>query len=66
MKNKEIYIIDNLIINIDRYLYESDEMFIFRIQYIYDEYIKNKKEPICNIINKSLIEQNIKYNKVSY
>ena len=66
MKNKEIYIIDNLIINIDRYLYESDEMFIFRIQYIYDEYIKNKKEPIENIINKSLIEQNIKYNKVSY
>jgi hypothetical protein len=68
MKTKEIYIIDNLIINIDKYLYESDEMFAFRVNYIYNKYIELNKDikNIEKIINESIIESNIKYLKVKY
>lgn len=72
MKNKEIYIIDNLMINIYRYFYESDEMFSFRINYIYskyEQYINENKMKINNIdqiINESMIESNKKYNQVTY
>ena len=66
MKTKEFYIIDNLIINIDRYFYESNEMYTFRINYIYNEYKKKENKSIENIIYDSIIKANIKYNKVSY
>ena len=68
MKTKEIYIIDNLIINIDKYLYESDEMFSFRVNYIYNKYIELNKDikMIEKIIYESIIEANIKYLKVKY
>ena len=69
MKTKEIYIIDDLIIYIHRYLYESDEMFAFRILYIYNKYNKSdksNKNNIESIINESIIESNKKYLKVNY
>ena len=80
MKKKEIYIIDNLLINIYRYFYESDEMFSFRINYIYLKYEQYKNENkiksnninqiindiINDIINESMIELNKKYNGICY
>ena len=76
MKNKQIYIIDNLMINIYRYFYESDEMFSFRINYIYLKYEQYKNENkiksnninqiINDIINASMIESNKKYNGICY
>ncbi len=76
MKKKEIYIIDNLMINIYRYFYESDEMFAFRINYIYLKYeqykhenkmkINNIDQIINDIINNSMIELNKKYHGVTY
>jgi hypothetical protein len=76
MKKKEIYIIDNLMINIYKYFYESDEMFSFRINYIYLKYEQYKNENkiksidinqiINDIINDSMIESNKKYNHVTY
>ncbi len=76
MKKKEIYIIDNLMINIYKYFYESDEMFSFRINYIYLKYEQYKNEKkiksidinqiINDIINDSMIESNKKYNHVTY
>ena len=49
---------------IDKYYYESDEMFYFRVKYIIDNYKNN-----CNLINLiglSKLEQEKKYNMCSY
>ena len=66
MKEKQLIIYDSLIIYIDRYIYESDEMFYFRINYIYDKINKLNKqiekiEKIEKIIEDSMIEMNIKF-----
>ena len=60
MKENKYIIINNLLIAIDRYYYESDEMFYFRINYI----IKNYKNNINldNLIGLSKIEQEKKFN----
>jgi len=60
MKEKQLIIYDSLIIYIDRYIYESDEMFYFRINYIYNKQIE-KIEKIEKIIEDSMIEMNIKF-----
>ena len=63
MKEKQLIIYDSLIIYIDRYIYESDEMFYFRINYIYNKLNKLNKqiEKIEKIIEDSMIEMNIKF-----
>lgn len=63
MKEKQLIIYDSFIIYIDRYIYESDEMFYFRINYIYNIISKNKneKEKIEKIIEDSMIEMNMKF-----
>jgi len=64
MKEKQLIIYDSLIIYIDRYIYESDEMFYFRINYIHNNISKNEK--IETLINDSLTEMNIKFLKCDY
>ena len=68
MKEKQLIIYDSFIIYIDRYIYESDEMFYFRINYIYNNISKNKneKEKIEKIIDDSMIEMNMKFLKCIY
>ena len=64
MKQKQLIIYDSFIIYIDRYIYETDEMFYFRINYIYNNISKNKNEKIENIekiIADSMIEMNMKF-----
>ena len=71
MKEKQLIIYDSLIIYIDRYIYESDEMFYFRINYIYNNINKkNEKneniENIEKIIGDSLVKMNMKFLNCSY
>lgn len=64
MKSKSCVIINDYIINIDRYYYESDEMFYYRLKYIIDNYtyIQNFDE----LIGLSILEMNKKFNKSLY
>jgi hypothetical protein len=64
MKDKQLIIYDSLIIYIDRYIYESDEMFYYRINYIYNNI--NKNEKIEKIIGDSMIEMNMKFLNCDY
>lgn len=65
MKQKTIAIINDKLIIIDRYYYESDEMFYFRLKYIIDNYnekIYNEKIDFEDLIGLSKIEQEKKFN----
>ena len=70
MKQKQAVIIDNFYLNIDRYDYESDEMFYFRIYHIINEikkYTNTKK--ISNLdenIGISMIEMNKYFKNILY
>lgn len=64
MKDKQLIIYDSLIIYIDRYIYESDEMFYYRINYIYNNI--NKNEKIEKIIGDSMIQMNMKFLNCNY
>ena len=64
MKEKKYVVINNLLIVIDRYYYESDEMFYFRIKYIIDNYKNNIN--LENLIGLSKIEQEKKFNNCVY
>jgi hypothetical protein len=64
MKSKSIIIINNNLLYIDRYFYESDEMFYYRIKYILNNYKNNKN--IDDLIGLSMIEMNKKFNKTIY
>ncbi len=64
MKEKKYIIIDNNLLKIDRYYYESDEMFYFRIKFILDNY--NKLCNLDDLIGLSKIEQEKKFNKCGY
>ena len=67
MKEKKYIIINNILIKIDRYYYESDEMFYFRIKFIIDNYHNfDKYVNIDNLIGQSKIEQEIKFNNCKY
>jgi hypothetical protein len=59
MKNKELIIYDSKLIYIDRYIYESDEMFYFRINYIHNN-LKNI-DNIDKVIGESMIEMHKKF-----
>ena len=64
MKEQKYIIIDNNLLKIDRYYYESDEMFFFRIKFILDNY--NKSCNLDNLIGLSKIEQEKKFNNCGY
>lgn len=69
MKNKEYVLINNKLICIDRYYYESDEMFYFRIKFICDNInnnINNNINDFEKIIGQSKIEQEKKFNGCDY
>lgn len=68
MKSKEFVIYDSVLFLIDRYVYESDEMFYFRINYIYIN-LKNinlKNNKIDELIGQSMIEMNKKFLNCNY
>jgi len=50
IKSKSFVIINGYIINIDRYYYESDEMFYFRINFIIEIFNKNNNLDDLDII----------------
>lgn len=64
MKSKSFVIINGYIINIDRYYYESDEMFYYRLKYIIDNYTYIQK--FDELIGLSISEMNKKFNKSLY
>ncbi len=67
MKEYKYIIINNNLIKLERYYYESDEMFYFRIKFILDNYKKNNKfNDLDNLIGLSKIEQEKKFNKCFY
>jgi hypothetical protein len=67
MKEKEYITINNKLLCIDRYYYESDEMFYFRVNYIVNTLSENNNsDDLDNIIGLSKIEQEKKFNKCLY
>ena len=64
MKQKTIAIINNNLIIIDRYYYESDEMFYFRLKYIIDNY--NDKINFEDLVGLSKIHQEKKFNGCTF
>jgi len=65
MKSTSFVIINDYVIKIDRYYYESDEMFYYRVKYIIDNY-STKIENINDLIGLSLIEMHKKFNNTIY
>ena len=67
MKEKEYIMINNILLAIDRYYYESDEMFYFRINFIIEIFNKNNNlDDLDRIIGLSKIEQEKKFNNCLY
>lgn len=67
MKTKEYIIINNNLLCIDRYYYESDEMFYFRIKFIIDILNDNNNiNKLDDIIGLSKIKQEKKFNNCMY
>jgi len=70
MLQSQSVVIDNIYLNINRYDYESDEMFYFRIYYITNEIKKNnilkKESNLDNLIGLSMIEMNKHFKKTNY
>lgn len=70
MKEKMMLTYGDYIFYIDQYIYESDEMFYFRINYIYNILEKQKNDNnkiyIDNIIGLSKIECQKKFNNCEY
>jgi len=66
MKYKQSIIIDNIYLNLDRYYYETDEMFFYRVYFIID-YIKTKNnKKIDEIIGLSKLAMYKKFYKSDY
>jgi len=68
MKEKKIIVYGNYIIYLDRYIYESDEMFYFRINYIYNNIstYNNNNNNIDDLIGLSKLESQKKFNNCDY
>ena len=67
MKEKKIIVYGNYIIYLDRYIYESDEMFYFRINYIYNNISTyNNNNNIDDLIGLSKLESQKKFNNCDY
>jgi hypothetical protein len=63
MNEKFLIQYGNIILYIDRYIYESDEMFYYRINYIYNNINKNN---IDDLIGLSKLECQKKFNHCNY
>jgi hypothetical protein len=66
MKDKQLVIYGNFMFLLDRYIYESDEMFYFRINYIYSNITKYKQNNIDELIGLSKIESQKYFNNCDY
>ena len=66
MKEKKIMVYGNYIIYLDRYIYESDEMFYFRINYIYNNISTYNNNNIDDLIGLSKLESQKKFNNCDY
>jgi hypothetical protein len=66
MKHKQLIIYGNFMFLLDRYIYESDEMFYFRVNYIYNNITKYKKNNIDELIGLSKLESQKYFNNCSY
>ena len=67
MKEQTMIIYGNYILYIDRYIYESDEMFYFRINYIYNNINKfNNNDNFDKLIGLSKLECQKKFNNCEY
>jgi hypothetical protein len=66
MKHKELVIYGNFMFLLDRYIYESEEMFYFRINYIYNNITKYKKNNIDELIGLSKLESQKYFNNCNY
>jgi hypothetical protein len=66
MKQKQLVIYGNFMFLIERYIYESEEMFYFRINYIYNNITKYKQNNIDELIGLSKIESQKYFNNCDY
>ena len=66
MKHKQLVIYGNFMFLIDRYIYESDEMFYFRINYIYKNIKNYKQNNINELIGLSKLESQKYFNNCDY
>jgi hypothetical protein len=62
MKQKELVIYGNFMFLLDRYIYESEEMFYFRINYIYNNIKNYKQNNIDELIGLSKLESQKYFN----
>lgn len=65
MKDTKMLIYGNYVFIIDRYIYESDEMFYFRINYIHNNII-DYKDNFDKLIGLSKIESQKYFNSCNY
>ena len=66
MKDKQLVIYGNFMFLLDRYIYESDEMFYFRINYIYSNIKNYKQSNINELIGLSKLESHKYFNNCDY
>ncbi len=66
MKDKQLVVYGNFMFLIDRYIYESEEMFYFRINYIYNNITKYKQSNIDELIGLSKLESQKYFNNCDY
>ena len=66
MKDKQLVIYGNFMFLLDRYIYESDEMFYFRINYIYNNIKNYKQNNIDELIGLSKLESQKYFNNCLY
>lgn len=66
MKHKQLVVYGNFMFLIDRYIYESEEMFYFRINYIYNNIKNYKKNNIDELIGLSKLESQKYFNNCKY
>jgi len=66
MKEQKLILYNDKIFYIDRYIYESEEMFYFRINYIYYLLQEQKKISFEDMIGLSKIELEKKFKHCDY
>ena len=66
MKQKQLVVYGNFMFLLDRYIYESEEMFYFRVNYIYNHIKEYKKNNIDELIGLSKLESPKYFNYCDY
>ncbi len=66
MKTTETIIYDNYLFTLDRYIYESDEVFYFRVNYIYKQMKSNNNLDFDNLVGLSKLEAEKYFNNCEY